>query len=505
MTVQITSNASKNPLAYTLLIFIASRVIAYKLGVIFDYTLLDYGWQYLDPIVLSKSVSSLAQNLLYMNGQPPLFNLFLGIILLIFQSHASQAFTIIYFIFGLIYSSSICLLMSRLKVDWRVNVIMTSIFIISPACILIESCLFYAYPIVTCLTVSALCFYEFLENGRFRYAFIGSSCLAAMALMWSLFHLIWMIFVMIPIFGVLYYKRDFKKLQKLGIAYILPLLLVISVYAKNAILFGSFSPSSWFGMSLAKIVYSRMPSEERKHLVESGEISELSLLDPWLAPSKYPAHYFNFKKTGVPALDALRKSVEPATFYNVNYHNLGYNALSKDYLKDAMQVITHHPKYYLEGVASAYLYYHMPTTSWPVFDYGYSQPSRTAISELVNFYNVFFYGCFVHVNPSSQGVPDKDQITYYGVSYSLLVALPILLIYGFYLAVKNFREQSLEYSALISFFCLNILFVGVFCNLIEIGESQRYRFSVDAFYLILGGLMISDIVTRFSNRKHDTK
>lgn len=500
---QNVSGVRKNLLAYTLLVFIISRIVAYVLGVRFDYTLLDYGWQYLDPLLLSKSVPSLLQNLFYMNGQPPLFNLFMGCVLLVARSRASFAFTSIYFVFGLIYSTSICVLMSRLKVDWRVNAVLTTLFIVSPSCILIESCLFYSYPIVTCLIVATLCFHEFLEHGRFRYACIGCICLAAMALMWSLFHLIWMIFVMLPIFGVLSYKRDFEKLKKLGLAYSISFLLVVCVYAKNAILLGSFSPSSWFGMSLAKITYSQMSIEDRKRLIEAGEISDLALIDPWLAPSKYPKHYFNFQKTGVPALDELRKSVGPASFYNVNYHNLGYNALSKDYLKDALQVIIHHPKYYLEGIASAYLYYHMPTTSWAVFDYGYSQPSRTSLSSLVNFYNLFLYGCIVHPDSKVQGIPDKDQITYYGVSYSLLIALPILLIYGFYLVLKKFRERSLEFSALILFICLNIFFVGLFCNLIEIGESQRYRFCVDALYLVLGGLMISEMINKFSQRKKD--
>jgi hypothetical protein len=479
-----------NPLPYIVFVFVISRIIYFGLGVRFDDTLLDYGWQYLDPPLLSKSVASLAQNLFYMYGQPPGFNLFLGIALLIFKGKSGLAFSIIYWVLGLIFSCSISRIMSRLGVDNRINFILYTIFIVSPACILIENCLFYAYPIATCLVVATLFLLKFFESGSFRDALIICVSLGAIASMWSLFHLSWLILVMLPIFGLLIYRRDVEKLKTLGLAYALPLFFIVAIYAKNAVLFGNFSPSGWLGMSVAKITYSKMPSEERIKLVKSGAISELSAITTWSSPKEYPARYFSFTKKGVPALDELRKTVGPPNFYNVNYHNLGYLEISKQYLKDALYVISNEPKYYIDGVKDAYSYWYlMPATSWAVFDYGYSQPSRTAIAPIVNFYNRIVLGCIVPQATEKASIPDKDQNIYFGPSYLLVVLVPFLTIYSFYLALRKYQANFLESAAFFLFIGLNLLFVTVFCNLIETGENQRYRFSIDALYLILLGCL----------------
>jgi hypothetical protein len=70
-------------------------------------------------------------------------------------------------------------------------------------------------------------------------------------------------------------------------------------------------------------------------------------------------------------------------------------------------------------------------------------------------------------------------------SYLLVVLVPFLTIYSFYLALRKYKANSLESAAFFLFIGLNLLFVTVFCNLIETGENQRYRFSIDALYLLL--------------------
>jgi uncharacterized membrane protein YhaH (DUF805 family) len=478
------------PLPWVVALFVVSRFVFHLVGVRFDYTLLDYGWQYLDPPLLRNGPVSLITNLFYMHGQPPLFNLFLGTVEQLSFGHALPVFSGLYWLMGLGFTVTIALLMERLGVPSYLNIFLSAVFLLSPSSILYENCLFYTYPIATALAAAALFVHRFMERGRRRDIVIASWLLALPPLMWSLFHLSWMLVVLLPTAAILWRSRNPAKLRILAFAYAAPLLLVVLVYTKNALLFGSFSPSSWFGISLAKITYLLMPQQLRIELVSKGELSDVSAVTPWSSPPQYPTSYFSFPKTGIPALDAERKTVGPSDFYNVNFHNLGYVAISRKYQQDALYVITHYPEYYLQGVRGAYEQYLMPSTSWPVFDFGWSQPSRAAIAPLVDFYNLYLYGC--RVSKPAATLPGTGQAIYYGVSYLLAVLVPLLSLYGLVRALAAFRQGDQTLAAILLFLCVNILFVSVFCNVIETGENERYRFCIDAFFLILLGRLLGD-------------
>ena len=60
------------------LVFIVSRLIFIFNGGDFVAKPLDFAMQYLDPLLLK---SDLLKSLFYLHSQPPIFNLFLGIVL----------------------------------------------------------------------------------------------------------------------------------------------------------------------------------------------------------------------------------------------------------------------------------------------------------------------------------------------------------------------------------------------------------------------------------------
>jgi hypothetical protein len=59
--------------------FGASRAAAYAAGVRFDSSPLAFCWQLVDPDLLR---TRLLESLFYLHGQPPLFNLYLGVLLI---------------------------------------------------------------------------------------------------------------------------------------------------------------------------------------------------------------------------------------------------------------------------------------------------------------------------------------------------------------------------------------------------------------------------------------
>src|SRR6185437_13942463 len=56
-----------------------------------------------------------------------------------------------------------------------------------------------------------------------------------------------------------------------------PLVLVVLLYAKNAVLFGVPTTSSWFGMNMARITLNVAPRSELQRLVAEGRLSRLAL------------------------------------------------------------------------------------------------------------------------------------------------------------------------------------------------------------------------------------
>src|SRR5262245_2635671 len=84
--------------AHLVLPFIVVQVASHLAGIRFDASPLQWYWQYLDPSLLEKK---LLGSLFYLHSQPPLFNLFLGVIAKVFPPEArDEAFAAIYYLAG---------------------------------------------------------------------------------------------------------------------------------------------------------------------------------------------------------------------------------------------------------------------------------------------------------------------------------------------------------------------------------------------------------------------
>src|SRR5262245_61176470 len=78
--------------------FVVVELLYRHAGVRFDVTPLDEYLQYLDPVLLR---TRLLESVYYLHMQPPLFNLFLGLVLKASAAHFAGAFQLIYLGLGL--------------------------------------------------------------------------------------------------------------------------------------------------------------------------------------------------------------------------------------------------------------------------------------------------------------------------------------------------------------------------------------------------------------------
>ncbi len=454
------------------IVFCISRILYYGAGVRFEgATYLKY-WQFIDPTLL---VNDLWRSVAYLHSQPPLLNLFTGVILQIFPQNHTAVFHVIFLFCGLVLSITIYFLAIRLGLQRWLAVALSVWFVVSPPTILYENWLFYTYPLTAIFCLSALFLVRFVESKRGMDCLIYSFLLAGMALTWSLFHLLWMLFWVVLLFFLLEEKR------RVAIWSLPALLLVIGWYAKNSVLYDSFTASSWSGMNLANIVTFRIDELEREAGVSSGLLSEFALLPPFSSPEEYLKFFPETSTTGIQLLDQYGKSTGFP-----NYHHLVYIAASERYMKEAVQLLIHFPKHYLSGLTrSTYIYFHSASNYLHVLD------NWEKIAPLEQVWNNLFYG---QTRKESYKKMMSEPMTADHVAWWIVLDFLLAVIGGsVFLWHKRKRMASPE-VVLPIFMLLNILYVTTVSIAMDIGENNRFRFVVDPFILLLSVFIVQKAV-----------
>jgi hypothetical protein len=461
-----------------LVIFVVSRVLYDWAGIRFQGdTYLGY-WQFIDPALLR---TDLWRSVFYLHSQPPLTNLFTGIVLQVFPTDHGEVFHISYFIIGIILGISIYLTGISLRFPHWLSAFVSALFMVSPGTVFYEHWLMYAYPLTAALTLSGFCLYQFICTNKNYWGLIFFTLLSGVALTWSLFHIIWLFGVAVILFIVLAERR------KVVLVAFLPLLLVTAWYTKNLLTVGEFTASSWAGMNLSKIATFRVSEKERAQMVKSGELSKFALLPPFRNPLVYLKLLPDTPLTGIPLLD------EPQTSLNGrNHHHLVYVEASKYYLRDALHVIRAKPIDYLRSVNQAiYIYFHSSS------DFDLTTGNRDHVSAFDLWWNRLFFGQWKNDETSA----DRNSgMSMEHVGWWIVVSFVVAGVGSAIFLWKNRRHLFEPQNLLILFMAYNIFFATVVGNLMDIGENNRFRFTIDPFVLVLFIFFARNMLSSFTRR-----
>jgi len=444
-------------------IFILSRLLYSRAGIRFDADTITRTWHFIDIYLLKND---LWRSIFYLHTQPPLMNLLTGIGLQLFPASYASIFRAFFLLGGFLLTLAIYSLGNRLGFPKYISVILAIWFALSPATVVYENYFFYAYPNTVLLALSAVFLARFLEKRRTMDGLLFSMMLAANALTWGLFHLVWLLGCLgVAVFLLKGYRR---KAWWLFPAF----LLVFTWYAKNAVLYDSFTASSWAGLNLFKTVTLRIPGEVRKQWVKEGIVSELALVPPYRSPDVYLQYFPDTPLTGIPLLDDINIS----TGYR-NQHHLSYVYAGERYLKDSVRILVHAPRYYLDILPySIYIYLHSASDYEHVFDI------RVPIDGWDTVWNRLFYGQW----RKDESLVERSQ-TFSPDHVAWWLALGFLLVITatpVYVWRKQDQFQSIEYG-LILFMFWNVLFVSAAGILLDQGENNRFRFVIDPFLSLL--------------------
>lgn len=451
--------------------FAASRLLAGLLGVRFDDAPLDYFWQILDPTLLE---GDLLASLWHQHTQPPAFNALLGVVLKLDVGEATTRFALLFHAIGLATCVGLFALTTRLGMDAVRAGWLAALYAASPTAVLYEHWLFYTQLVACLLAWGAVAVHSLVRSGRARHAALLSIVVAVVACTRSLFHAAWAVTLLA---GALFFVRRAHQQAsplRLALAISPALLLVLGLYAKNAMLFGTPASSTWLGMSLAKTTTWRLEPEQREALIAQGDLSAAARIKPFSPLNQYPREWVAGPPWGHPALDRV---VKPGNYTNFNHH--AYLRLNELYLDDALVVLRRHPDLWLESMALAGLRYAIPPSQYP-----FVAANAAAYAPVDRLYQI------------AAGVPEAIS----GRRAKEALGDPAYLLrrvrwlywaaaaYGLGWALVRIRRgRSPSERATLLYCMLNIGWVALLANAVELGENQRFQVMVAPLHFALIG------------------
>jgi hypothetical protein len=460
---------AKAPLAALLLGFALSRLIAAARGIRFAMYPLGNFWQYVDPPLLRDR---LLESVWYLHSQPPLFNLLLGAVLKLPFAPAGM-FALIYHAVGLGLAITMYALMVRLGAGRWVAAGVTLLFIVSPPALYFEQFLFSEYPTMLLLCGAALALHRFLATGRRRDGWMAFGLMAVVIFTRSLFQLPWLLAVT----AWLALRTAPARRRAIAVGAAPAVALTAALYLKNFLLFGTLSTSSWFGMNLMSAVEFAWPADERRAIVERGEVGPIFSVPAFSRVGAYDGVVTLPPPRGIPVLD-----LESTENGRPNYNHVVYAIVAPLYGRDALHVLTSNPPHYLNAVAAAASLFFRPASDYEYFrDFQHRIPIWDAL------YRYALYGQLTAPGPGVAGpVGFPLAVSAPNIGWFILLAMPLLLGLGIRRVRAAARLGDDAAAGTLAFMIATVVYLVLVATALNIGENQRYRFMTEPFLFILG-------------------
>jgi ubiquinone/menaquinone biosynthesis C-methylase UbiE len=474
----LTAAKSRWPYLLLLLVFSASRIVYYGLGVRFDARPLLTFFQIIDPELLRHR---LFESLYYLHAQPPGFNLYAGVLLKLFPIHYAIAFHALYLVLGAAICCLLYHLMSACGVRSSIAFALSALFTVSPGVVMFENFFLYEYLVLFLLIAAAAALYHFFQRKSPAYAAAVISCVFLLVLIRSHFQLIFLF----AVFACLVYFGKPRRRAVLAVGS-LPVLLAFAFYVKNWLLFGTLSGNTWMGMNMDVITSHQLTPREAQDLIHAGIISPVSLIDAGAPISAYASFITPAPKTGIPVLDEQWTSTGVT-----NFNNIAFLQVDRYYIRDGLAILRHYPRAYLRSIEKAWFSYFLPTGDFPNFDL-----NRPKIRRIDRFFNVVFFGQWKDASDRkrlgalAESGHSLGLILYTGTF--LIIGLPLLWLGGIRYLIVGWRKKTLDGATVgtLVFLLFTIAYLTAVANFLSSFESNRYRFQVDGYFLILFGMAL---------------
>ncbi len=471
----------RSPEVILVVAFAVSRIVAASVGVRFDAGVLDGTvntdmWQLLDVRLLKDQ---LVQSVWHLNSQPPLFNLYGGLLVKLPAGWQQPVEVVAALVLGLVIVLCTYRLLVELGVHEVVALVVTLVCVVaSPSYLLYENWLNYAYPTAACGVFGAWCLVRYLRTHRARFGLGFFSAYAIMVLLNSTYQIEWLLLAGAVVLVALRHRWR----QVVAVAAV-PLVVVLTWYVKDAAMFGTTTTSSWLGMNLARDVLYKAPPSEIAQLQRDGTMSPLASVPAFGGPGAYVPKFVRARPSSIAALGALTKA-DGAT----NFNNPIYISVSSRYLHDDIAFIRAHPSDYAADVGDSIQVWLVSadqnftnSADWPhlrtyakVYDRLVEwQPATDPAPALVLFRHT----------PSPLSWLSLQAVAVYALA---LVGAPVL--------AWRRRRSDPATAATMAVCWWTTLYAFAASSLVEIGENERFRFELGPVPLILATVVVTSVV-----------
>jgi hypothetical protein len=418
--------------------FAVVRLLYARAGVRFRAEPIDFFAQYLDPPLLRDR---LLESLWVLHAQPPLFNLGVGLALKVSPENPGAPLHGLFLAAGLAGCLALGRILRLLGLHPWLASGLALVVTATPPFLLYENHCFYPHLAGVLLVLAGAGFLS--SGGRPGGAMAGAFwVLGALAMMRSLFH---------PLYLVIAAAVAAKVAPTGGRRRVLasaapPTVLVLLLAAKNLALFGFFGTSSWGGNSLHRMMTETLDGRVVEEMIAAGTLSPISREWEFERPEVYVGILApGAPDRGVPALDETGKTRAPEN--PVNYNHWIYPIASREFFRDALQMIRAHPGAYLESVR------------WT---------SRRFLEPVVD--DVFLGPNRLRIKPGVRASESIERSTV----YRLVLAAALL-----WAGVAALRRSTPRSERLFLAFAVGtVLWVAVFGIGFEYGENNRFRFQL---------------------------
>ncbi|NIG56329.1 hypothetical protein [Chitinophaga sp. Cy-1792] len=444
-------------LLLTLIALVSKLIIKYIYH--FDFTAIPVleTWHLLNKDLL---VNRPWESLWYLHSQPPLFNGLCSLLIIWFPHHYEGVMELLWFLFG--YAQTILLYASLYNLTNKrwLSFAISAYFSITPAFLLYESWYFYTYLGMIFLSWSLFFLIKYLRTEKFVWGFSLFLLLSVICLTISMFHLVWLVLIAIGL--TIFSKPHLRK--RTVLAAIFPVLMVTGWYAKNKVMFGHFTASTWMGMNIARIMLPlnrQLPpsiaNDTVRRLADVGPFRCLEEYGPWLP--------VNNKYKNIPALQEWCKASSEC-----NFNHLQYIWISDKFQEASMACLKANPKPYLSLIKTSTALYFSPATNYFAF-----QKNRSKIMGYENLFNLGYIRIY------------KDYV-FLTNAILFLAYLLVFTAIAYILSRKMIRvlagKEKWDWQDIALIYCVfNILYLAMAGNLLELGENMRFRFQVIPLFL----------------------
>jgi len=379
--------------------------------------------------------------------------------------------------------------------------------VLSPAWLLWASIAFYPYPTACLVSLSVLAVLRLAQRRTWGWGLALAGLLAALVLLDSLYQLPWMVAVLVLV-GVLA-RVPWRTLL---LCSAVPLVLVVGWTAKNVVLFGVPSTSSWMGINLSKTALSGLSAKDVSRLVADGTLSPLAEHPGFRPLDSYPAGEVQRPgRTGVAILDEPVKADGQA-----NLNALAYVGISKDLLGQDLRAIVARPGHYAANVGRAGAIWFSPSDDNVLFRragvVGTTPEARAYAAWLADHATLSpamatyrdAYDAVVGLAPEGRLGTSWFSVTLRpgsrtrGLSATSIVGFALFVVGVPILLWRRRRDRPM--ATVLAYVWGTVAMVASTSTLLELGENDRFRFMTGTLVLLGATVVLESLLATVVGR-----